>query len=395
MPRFRHRLPGDPVSHASLRRLDGGPFATGSLGGRWVVIGFADGADTHAVMAARHMLSNRHDLLDGCNAVALLVLPQPPDPTGAVTGHAPLSEIIGQAALLHDRIAARPAPHPGLHLLLDPASTFARAEGAADADPDSPGRRPLWLICDPQSRLLDSLPMAGPDGGAAAVLTRLAALPPPRRHCGFPVQAPVLILPRVFEPDLCQALMACYDAAGGALSGVMRTEGGRTVGHHDPGFKVRRDHLLDDPSLIARTKDRISRRVVPEMARAYAFCATRLERYLVACYDGTEGGHFAAHRDNTTPGTAHRRFALSVNLNDGFDGGEVVFPEYGPQGFVPPPGGAVIFSCALLHRVNRVTAGRRYAFLPFLHDETGERIRERNLHTLHGTASLGPHVTAP
>ncbi|MGO4843493.1 2OG-Fe(II) oxygenase, partial [Rhizobiaceae sp. 2RAB30] len=80
------------------------------------------------------------------------------------------------------------------------------------------------------------------------------------------------------------------------------------------------------------------------------------------------GGHFRAHRDNTTKGTAHRRFAVSINLNSDFDGGEVSFPEYGPRSFKPPVGGAVIFSCSLLHAVSPVTRGKRYAFLPFLYD---------------------------
>ena len=48
----------------------------------------------------------------------------------------------------------------------------------------------------------------------------------------------------------------------------------------------------------------------------------------------------------------------------------------------PPTGGAVVFSCSLLHEVRAVTRGTRYAFLPFLHDEAGEQVRLANLHTL-------------
>jgi predicted 2-oxoglutarate/Fe(II)-dependent dioxygenase YbiX len=105
---------------------------------------------------------------------------------------------------------------------------------------------------------------------------------------------------------------------------------------------------------------------------------TRMERYIVSCYSAEDSGHFRAHRDNTTKGTAHRRFAVSINLNSEFEGGEVSFPEYGPRSFRPPPGGAVIFPCALLHAVSRVTGGRRYAFLPFLYDEEAAAIREAN-----------------
>jgi predicted 2-oxoglutarate/Fe(II)-dependent dioxygenase YbiX len=103
-----------------------------------------------------------------------------------------------------------------------------------------------------------------------------------------------------------------------------------------------------------------------------------MERYLVACYAAEDGGHFRPHRDNTTKGTAHRRFAVSINLNSDFEGGEVSFPEYGPRGFKPPPGGAIVFSCSLLHTVFRVKRGRRYAFLPFLYDDAAARIREAN-----------------
>ena len=65
-------------------------------------------------------------------------------------------------------------------------------------------------------------------------------------------------------------------------------------------------------------------------------------------------------------------------LDDEFEGGEVCFPEYGPRGFKAPAGGTVVFSCSLLHRVGRVTSGRRHAFLSFLHDEAAARIRVEN-----------------
>jgi predicted 2-oxoglutarate/Fe(II)-dependent dioxygenase YbiX len=110
----------------------------------------------------------------------------------------------------------------------------------------------------------------------------------------------------------------------------------------------------------------------------HQFQVTRMERYIVSCYAAEDGGHFRAHRDNTTKGTAHRRFAVSINLNGDFDGGEVSFPEYGPRSFKAPPGGAVVFSCSLLHAVSQVTRGRRYAFLPFLYDDAAARIREEN-----------------
>lgn len=150
------------------------------------------------------------------------------------------------------------------------------------------------------------------------------------------------------------------------------------AGVTDPGFKRRKDFNIADQELIAALQTRFLRRVVPEIAKVHQFRVTRMERYIVSCYAAEDGGHFAAHRDNTTKGTAHRRFAVSVNLNDDFDGGEVSFPEYGPRSFKAPPGGAVVFSCSLLHKVSKVSRGRRYAFLPFLYDDAAARIREEN-----------------
>jgi predicted 2-oxoglutarate/Fe(II)-dependent dioxygenase YbiX len=153
--------------------------------------------------------------------------------------------------------------------------------------------------------------------------------------------------------------------------------GGKTVPVHDPFHKRRSDHYVSDASLITEIRARVERRIVPEIAKAYQFDVTRMERYLVGCYRAEEGGHFAAHRDNTTAATAHRRFAVSINLNHDYDGGEIGFPEYGSRTYKPPAGGAVVFSCSLLHAVSPVTRGRRYVFLPFLHDDAAEQLMRK------------------
>jgi predicted 2-oxoglutarate/Fe(II)-dependent dioxygenase YbiX len=131
---------------------------------------------------------------------------------------------------------------------------------------------------------------------------------------------------------------------------------------------------------------RVYNRVLPEIAKAFQFEATRIERYVVACYEADAGGHFRAHRDNTTRGTAHRKFAVSLVLNAEFEGGSLRFPEFGGRQYQPPPGGALVFSCSLLHEVSPVTRGKRYAFLPFLYDEAGARVRQQNAAFLAGTA---------
>jgi len=223
--------------------------------------------------------------------------------------------------------------------------------------------------------LLDPMLRVAAIGTVAAMLDRVRRLPeqPPE-----PLPAPVLLLPHVFEPDLCRALIAHYEQRGGQESGFMVARGGRTVGVLDAKTKRRRDCEVADPALQAAIRERIARRIVPELRKAFHFEATRIERYLVACYSDADRGHFRAHRDDTTPATAHRRFAATINLNDGFEGGRLWFPEFGPRRWRPPPGGALVFSCRLLHEATPVTAGVRFACLPFLYDEAAEATRLAN-----------------
>ena len=245
-----------------------------------------------------------------------------------------------------------------------------------------------WVIIDPTLRVIDVIPFA-PDGGdIAAALSLVERLPPPLSFPGFEVSAPILVLPNVFDREFCAELVGLYEAHGGEESGFMREIDGKTVGIQDYAHKRRRDHTIDDKAVIDRAKAYVQRRVAPEILKIHQFRVTRMERYIVSCYDAAEEAHFRAHRDNTTSGTAHRRFAVSINLNGDFDGGEVMFPEYGKRSYKAPVGGAVVFSCSMLHAVTKVTKGRRYAFLPFLYDDAAARLREQN------NANLGDGVAA-
>lgn len=266
--------------------------------------------------------------------------------------------------------AIPPDQMPGHRWFFDPADLIA-PQLHLEAD------EAAWLLFDPALRLVERTPIDAPQ----ALFARIASgLPSLDDYAGTPLVAPVLVVPRVFEPEFCRQLIGIYEARGGAPSGVMRDVGGRTVGVLD-GMKKRRDvSLQGDVGLRAEILARIRRSVVPMIRRTYHFHATRIERHIVACYDAEEGGFFNPHRDDEALGTAHRRFACSINLNaDGHDGGDLRFPEFGTRTYRPPTGGAVVFACNLLHEATPVTRGRRYAFLPFFYDEEGQRIREQNL----------------
>jgi hypothetical protein len=272
-------------------------------------------------------------------------------------------------------IAAAKNREPGLRWFFDAEGTVSRLYGALTPEGSE---NPFWLLLDPFLRVLSSAPM----GEEVRLFAEIQALPAVADHAGVPLYAPVLIAPRIFEPELCKRLIAYYEADGGTPSGVMRDVGGKTVGVLDD-FKRRRDVTIVDENLRREVLVRLRRRLLPEIKRVFQFEATRLERYLIAAYDATDGGYFRPHRDNESLATAHRRFAVSINLNaDAFQGGDLRFPEFGPRTYRPPTGGAVVFCCSLQHEATPVMVGRRYAFLPFLYDEASARLREKNLRFL-------------
>jgi peroxiredoxin len=266
---------------------------------------------------------------------------------------------------------------PGIRFFLDYERKISRMFGAAETAP-SEAYRGHWLLLDRTLRVRGRFPLT--DGEAALkALARLVAAPP------VPDWAPVVGVPDVLEPELCRRLIDLYEADGGEDSGFMRDVGGMTKLLVDPRHKVRRDYLVEDPELARALNLRIIHRLLPMVKRAFQYEATRLERLLVGCYEAETGGHFRAHRDDTSKGTAHRRFAVTINLNaEDYEGGDLMFPEYGPRTYRAPTGGAIVFSCSLLHQAMPVTKGRRFAFLPFLYDDIGAKLREENARFMEG-----------
>lgn len=352
--------PGDPAPVFRQRTPNNPRYAFDTIAGRYIVLCFVGSAADAGSQRALRAVLERPGLFDDDHATFFAVSNDPKDES---------------TPRLANRI-------PGFRVFWDFDRTIAKLYGviAKDADPaeGAISLKRSWVLIDPTMRVMANIPFREDGGDVAEFIALLENLPPPAQFAGVELQAPVLFLPNVFEPELCRQLIQLYEKDGGTESGFMREVDGRTIMMSDPFHKRRKDFLVTDKEMIVDLQERFIRRVVPEIAKIHQFNVTRMERYVVACYAAEHGGHFMAHRDNTTTGTAHRRFAVSVNLNADFDGGEVSFPEYGPRGFKPPPGGAVVFSCSLLHQVSPVTRGKRYAFLPFLYDDAAAKIREKN-----------------
>jgi len=265
---------------------------------------------------------------------------------------------------------------PGIRFFWDFDRAVSRLFGALDdgAAGSSVSYRGFWLLLDPMLRVMTAMPFAESE----AMMRQIAALPPVARHAGTETPAPVLVLPRVFEPEFCRHLIGLYEAHGGTESGFLSVIDGKIVDVLDHEFKRRSDYVIADEATRTAANARLGQRLMPEIFKVFHYQATRIERFIVACYDGKDGGFFRAHRDNSPKDESHRRFAVTLNLNDDFDGGELRFPEFGPLTYRAPTGGAVVFCCSLLHEATPVTRGRRYAFLPFLYDEEAEKTRLAN-----------------
>ena len=205
--------------------------------------------------------------------------------------------------------------------------------------------------------------------------------------------APVLVAPRIFEPEFCQTLIAYFRSMEAVTSGFAIDVDGRTVTHIAPHLKRRSDVSVADEGLLEEIAERMRLRLLPMVERSFGWRATYIERFLICRYHSEDQGFFSAHRDNVTIGTAHRKFAVSINLNTGdYEGGEVRFPEFGARLYALPLGGAAVFACGLLHEVKPVTAGVRYTLVPFLYDEDGEATRAAHLSRVDGAVPAARRV---
>jgi hypothetical protein len=248
---------------------------------------------------------------------------------------------------------------PAVRVLADPGAQVARNYGVADR----PG---ALVVVDHNRRIAAILSDGAPAERVAAALATLAALARERGAGGLGFHPPVIVMPRLLTRADCDMLIEAWHRP----VKLWHSDGFTSAGYDSErgDFKVRIDtygrtdqFVVRDPAILALLDAKLSRRVLPEIAKAFQSQATRREDYRVACYDSAEAGELPAHRDNPTAQTHHRLFTVSVHLNAGdYDGGGLCFREFGDQVYEVERGTAVVWSCTLLHEVAPVTRGRRF-----------------------------------
>ena len=277
------------------------------------------------------------------------------------TADARVADLAGRLATEDDLdvlvVTQRSSPELG-EAFHDPEGHVHAAYGAGQDEPAA-------VLLDHNVRVVD---VVGVGEVAATLASLLDALPRWSAHHPerAPRLAPVLFVPDALAPELCEQLMERWASEGSVETGVETIVDGARAEATDVRRKRRRDHTVTDQQLLRQLTQHIGGRVFPELQKAFAFTAAGFEGFKIGCYTAEDRGHFEAHRDNLSTATAHRRFGLTLNLNDDYDGGELRFPEYGPTRYRPAAGEALVFSGSHLHEVLPVERGRRFVLLSFV-----------------------------
>jgi predicted 2-oxoglutarate/Fe(II)-dependent dioxygenase YbiX/peroxiredoxin len=344
---------GDPVPRFNASLVTGGSFDLHVSAGRWVVLSFLGSPADPRADEELASLQRQADLFSDEHLVVGCVFTERP---ADVAKYAEIGK-------------------NGLFFLADYDGAISRSFGAL--------KMPRTIVLDPMLRAIADIAWDFARGHAETVAGVLRGLPAVDDSAGVPMSAPALIVPRIFSFELCDFLIQFYNEQGGEDSGFQFDIDGKTATLSNWRLKRRSDVIVAAPEARDLIRSQIVRRLLPEIERYFQFQATRMDRYIVACYDSEVGGHFHRHRDNVNAGAQHRRFAVSINLNNDFDGCDLMFPEFGRKVYRPPEGGALVFSCGALHQVTPVTRGRRYAFLAFVYGEEDAKKREANNARLH------------
>jgi predicted 2-oxoglutarate/Fe(II)-dependent dioxygenase YbiX len=224
------------------------------------------------------------------------------------------------------------------------------------------------VLVDPNQRVIAAMVDLDPAALVREAIARARATPRAGEAGDYlKGVAPVLLVPDVLTPEHCRMLISRWETLGheeGHVHSIVKGEETRRV-HKD--LKSRRDHRIMDEAVLQELAALVGRRIGPELNKAFGFTKFRFDRFVVTCYDSERNDFFRRHRDNQTPGTLDRRFAMTLALNTGeYEGGGLTFPEYGPHRYDPPAGGAILFSCSLLHEALPIIKGRRFTLLNFL-----------------------------
>ena len=206
-----------------------------------------------------------------------------------------------------DREQQRIVERPALIVFHDEDLAVAKLYGIVEktAQPKTAfGFLPATFLLDERLRIVRVMTIRKPESHVAEVVQALAQMPRPgQQKVRHQAWAPVLVVPRIFEPEFCRALIDYYETQGGRPVRLhARATSGMTVGVLDDSYQAAQRRRSRTRACARRGRARILRRLVPEIKQAFLFEATRIERYIVACYDAADWRLLPARTATTPPG---------------------------------------------------------------------------------------------
>ena len=166
------------------------------------------------------------------------------------------------------------------------------------------------------------------------------------------VHIPYILIEDALDEPLLRKVIDFYNQK--------KVEGKLTTHNH---ATKNRCHVHPDSELERQIDHKLSRSVLPELKKVFYFDAQYRETYKICSYDSESSGRFHPHRDTPAP-YQHRKFALSLFLNDDYEGGEFVLCEYGLK-IKPKANTAFIFPGISTHQILPVTKGSRMTIITF------------------------------
>ena len=176
---------------------------------------------------------------------------------------------------------------------------------------------------------------------------------------------PFLLIENVLSPELIEKILHIYD----------------TVNKQSHNTTTKnRQHVHPNKELEIDIDNKLSRSLFPEIRKIFYFDVNYRELYKICSYDAETDGRFHAHRDTPYP-FQHRRYAMSLCLNDDYEGGEFELPEYNFK-IKPKANSALIFPGICSHKVNQVTKGSRKVIITFYCSEIDGKTKNNSLYTV-------------
>jgi len=260
---------------------------------------------------------------------------------------------------------------PHTVVLADETGAFAAALGHARYAQT----HPLTVVLDANQKILCRLEQRNAINHLGDIVRAVQAQPVAMAYDVRGLTAPVLMIPDAMTPELCETVLR-YWRQGEQYAGTLGAGAAAVV---VPSGKRRTDVNIVDRELLTAIDQQLSKTVLPELRKVGAFEAMYRERYKIGCYRADDAGYYHQHRDTGVPELSHRRYSMSLGLNDAYEGGQLHFPEYGGALYRPAKGMALLFPSALLHGVHPVTQGERLVMVSFFHGSFEEAYRKDQL----------------